>query len=69
MVNKSANDTDRSNAGGGTAGTASVELDGATDESPAPSPEEIMINDCPDPDNCTKPGATLDSGLRGTVAA
>lgn len=68
MVNKSANDTDRSSAGGGTV-AASVGLDGGTDETQATPPEESLTGGCPDPDNCTKPGVTLDSGLRGTVAA
>jgi hypothetical protein len=54
MVNKSANDTDRSSAGEGAA--VGAEQDGGTDESQATP----MIG-CPDPNNCTKPGFSLTS--------
>ena len=67
MVNKSANDTDRSSTGGGAA--ASLELDVETDETQVPPPDENVIGGCPDPKNCTDPSVTVDSGLDNQAAA
>jgi hypothetical protein len=60
LVNKSANDTDSSNAGDG-AGT-STELGG---EGGAPS----IISGCPDPKNCTDPKLRVDNGSGEREAA
>jgi len=57
MVNKSANQTDRSSIGGGAA--AGLELDGETDESLPTPPETDVMAGCPDPKTCNDPTVTL----------